>query len=185
MAVAQVMLGLRSLLVKVAVFFVMAALLAWALGGTLFPRPEIVDYSRITFQGTEWWLRMLAGGDEPGAVRWFLMERNGGKTFRQPALHPDEDGPGWRDATTPVIADDTLYVGFLTAEHGWQIAVFEQAAPLTRVVPVLDRLALERQLKRVQQGLPIQGEAIERAVRDEVLDAGAVTGGESRVSSSP
>ncbi|MEC7353398.1 MAG: hypothetical protein VYD99_09760, partial [Planctomycetota bacterium] len=93
MAVAQVMLGLRSLLVKVAVFFVMAALLAWALGGTLFPRPEVVDYSPVTFQGSQWWLRMLAGGDEPGAVRWMLMERNGGKTFAQPGLHPQDDDP--------------------------------------------------------------------------------------------
>ena len=81
MAVVQVMLGLRSLLVKLAIFFVMAALLAWALGGTLFPRPEIVDHSRVTFQGAEWWLRMLAGGDQPGAVRWYLMEKTGGKSF--------------------------------------------------------------------------------------------------------
>lgn len=172
MAVAQVMLGLRSLLVKVAIFFVMAALLAWALGGTLFPRPEVVDYSRITFQGTEWWLRMLAGGDEPGAVRWFLMERNGGKTYPQPALHPADEPLGWLDATTPVVADSTLYVGFRTAQDGWQIAVFEQAAPPTRVLPVLDRLAVERQLARVQQGLPLQDESIERAVRDEVLEVG-------------
>ena len=185
MAVAQVMLGLRSLLVKVAVFFVMAALLAWALGGTLFPRPEVVDYSRITFQGTEWWLRMLAGGDEPGAVRWFLMERNGGKTFCQPTLHEGENPSGWLDATTPVVADDTLYVGFRTARQGWQIAVFEQPAPLTRVMPVLDRLALERQLERVQQGLPIQEESVERAAREQVLDAGGASSEASRVSSTP
>ncbi|MEE2680790.1 MAG: hypothetical protein VX641_00290 [Planctomycetota bacterium] len=172
MAVAQVMLGLRSLLVKVAVFFVMAALLAWALGGTLFPRPEVVDYSRITFQGTEWWLRMLAGGDEPGAVRWFLMERNGGKTYPQPTLHPVDQPLGWLDATTPVVADGTLYVGFRTARKGWQIAVFEQAAPVTRVVPALDRLAVERQLARVQQGLALQDESVERSVRDRVLEVG-------------
>ena len=179
MAVAQVMLGLRSLLVKVAIFFVMAALLAWALGGTLFPRPEVVDYSRITFQGTEWWLRMLAGGDQPGATRWFLMERNGGKTFRQPGLHSPEDELGWLDATTPMVADDTLYVGFRTAQAGWQIAVFEQAAPLTRVVRVLDRLAVERQLARVQQGLPIQDESIERQVREQVLEVGDASSSES------
>lgn len=173
MAVAQVMLGLRSLLVKVAVFFVMAALLAWALGGTLFPRPEVVDYSPVTFQGSQWWLRMLAGGDEPGAVRWMLMERNGGKTFAQPGLHPQDDDPTWLDATTPVIAGDTLYVGFLTAKHGWQIAVFEQAAPLTRVVSVLDRLGVERQLARVSQGLPLQDEAVERTLREQVLRLGS------------
>ena len=43
MPIVQVILGLRSLIVKAVVFFIMAALLAWALGGTLFPRPEVVD----------------------------------------------------------------------------------------------------------------------------------------------
>ena len=170
MAVAQVMLGLRSLLVKLAIFFVMAALLAWALGGTLFPRPEIVDHSRVTFQGTEWWLRMLAGGDQPGAVRWYLMERTGGKSFVQPSLHPDETHPGWLDATGPIIASDRMYVGFQDARSGWQIAVFEQAAPLTEVVPVLDRLAVERQFARLRRDLPLQTIDQERTLRSEVLD---------------
>jgi hypothetical protein len=35
----QVALGLRSLVVRIVVFIIMAALLAWALGGTLWPRP--------------------------------------------------------------------------------------------------------------------------------------------------
>ena len=37
----QVLLGFRSLLFKIAVFLVMAALLAWALGGTLWPRVAV------------------------------------------------------------------------------------------------------------------------------------------------
>ena len=37
----QVYLGFRSLLVKLAVFVVMAALLAWAIGGTLWPRTAV------------------------------------------------------------------------------------------------------------------------------------------------
>jgi hypothetical protein len=170
MAVAQVFLGLRSLLVKCVVFFIMAALLAWALGGTLFPRPEVVDHPHVTFKDTEWWLRMLAGGDEPGAVRWYLMENTGGKTFKQPHLHQDDDG--WLDACGPVVAGNTLYVGFRTPREGWQIAVFEQAAPMTRQVSALDRLAVERQLARVGEGLPLQDLSIERAVREDVLDAG-------------
>ncbi|MEC8818240.1 MAG: hypothetical protein VXX30_04070, partial [Planctomycetota bacterium] len=99
--------------------------------------------------------------------------RNGGKTFAQPGLHPQDDDPTWLDATTPVIAGDTLYVGFLTAKHGWQIAVFEQAAPLTRGVSVLDRLGVERQLARVTQGLPLQDEAVERTLREQVLRLGS------------
>jgi hypothetical protein len=177
MAIVQVILGLRSLIVKAVVFFIMAALLAWALGGTLFPRPEVVDYTKVTFQSTEWWLRMLAGGDQPGAVRWYLMERTGGKTFRQPHLHAEEDGPGWLDAAGPLVADNVLYVGYQTARDGWQIAVFEQIAPVSRIVPAMDRLAVERQFARLRDGLPLQDRELEREIRDEVLDLGADTDG--------
>ena len=50
----QVALGFRSLLVRAAVFFVMAALLAWALGGTLWPRAVGVLLDEVSFAGTEW-----------------------------------------------------------------------------------------------------------------------------------
>ena len=174
MAIVQVILGLRSLIVKAVVFFIMAALLAWALGGTLFPRPEVVDFTKVSFQGADWWLRMLAGGDQPGAVRWYLMEKTGGKTFAQPHLHQDDDGAGWLDAAGPVVADNVLYVGFQTARDGWQIAVFEQIAPVTRIAPAMDRLAVERQLARVRMGLPLQDSSIERAIRSTVLDVNAI-----------
>ena len=150
----------------------MAALLAWALGGTLFPRPEVVDYPHVTFKNAEWWLRMKAGGDEPGAIRWYLMEKAGGKTFKQPHLHSDD--AGWLNARGPIVANQTLYVGFEDSLNGWQIAVFEHPAPMTRLVPALDRLAVERQLARVSQGLPLQDLSVERAVRADVLDAGDI-----------
>ena len=169
MAIVQVILGLRSLIVKSAIFFIMAALLAWALGGTLFPRPEVVDHGKVTFNGTEWWLRMLAGGDQPGAVRWYLMARNGGKTFPQPHLHPDPDDLGWLDATGPVLADNVLYVAFQTARDGWQIAVFEQTAPVSEIVPVMDRFSVERQLARVREGLPLQHRDRERTLREALI----------------
>ena len=173
MPIVQVILGLRSLIVKAVVFFIMAALLAWALGGTLFPRPEVVDYGKVTFNGTEWWLRMLAGGDQPGAVRWYLMARNGGKTFPQPHLHGDPEDVGWLDATGPVVADNVLYVAYQTAREGWQIAVFEQTAPVSRIVPAVDRLSVERQLARVRDGLPLQSRDEERLLREALLDIDA------------
>ena len=37
----QVILGFRSLLVKIAVFVLMAAMLAWILGGTLWPKTAV------------------------------------------------------------------------------------------------------------------------------------------------
>lgn len=187
MAVVQIILGLRSLLIKSAVFFVMAALLAWALGGTLFPRPEVVDFAPVTFRDTEWWLQMHAGGEEPGAVRWFLMQRSGGRTFMQPNLHEVEhvNALGWQDAAGPVIAGDTLYVGFKTAADGWQIAAFEQPAPVHTTVGALDRLSVERQLARVEAGLSLQDRAQERADRQAVLSGEAAgVGNDAEISSS-
>ncbi len=35
----QLALGVRSLIIRLVVFFIMAVLLAWALGGTMWPRP--------------------------------------------------------------------------------------------------------------------------------------------------
>ena len=113
---------------------------------------------------------LALGGDQPGAVRWYLMERTGGKSFLQPSLHPDETHPGWLDATGPIIASDRMYIGFQDAKSGWQIAVFEQAAPLSRIVPVLDRLAVERQFARLRLDLPLQTIVQERAIRGDVLE---------------
>ena len=63
----QLALGFRSLLVKAAIFFVMAGLLAWALGGTLFPR-------NLNFSGAgEVHWKASLGGDIDG-MQWTLMK---------------------------------------------------------------------------------------------------------------
>jgi hypothetical protein len=62
----QVALGFRSLLIKAGIFFVMAGLLAWALGGTLFPR-------NLNFSGAgEVHWKVSLGGDIDG-MQWTLM----------------------------------------------------------------------------------------------------------------
>ncbi|MBG80976.1 MAG: hypothetical protein CMJ39_09740 [Phycisphaerae bacterium] len=66
----QVALGFRSLLVRAAVFFVMAALLAWALGGTLWPRAVGVKLDEVSFGGKDWVWRAeidesLKSADQP------------------------------------------------------------------------------------------------------------------------
>ena len=48
-SMGQFALGIRSLLIRLAVFFVMAVLLAWALGGTLWPRAEVIDLDAMYF----------------------------------------------------------------------------------------------------------------------------------------
>ena len=65
----QVALGFRSLLIKAAIFVIMAGLLAWALGGTLFPRPTIADRPGEV-GGVHW---QVAVGGDLGGIRWTLL----------------------------------------------------------------------------------------------------------------
>jgi hypothetical protein len=55
----QVALGLRSLVFRIVVFIVMATLLAWVLGGTLWPRPvSAIQRPVINAGGSQWGWRV-------------------------------------------------------------------------------------------------------------------------------
>ena len=64
----QLVLGFRSLLIKIAIFFVMAGLLAWVLGGALFPQPTMVI---LPGAGEVYW-RVSSGGKIDGLL-WTLI----------------------------------------------------------------------------------------------------------------
>ncbi len=100
----QLALGFRSLLIKIAIFFLMAGLLAWALGGTLFPKPTIVD---LPGAGDVYW-RVSSGGELHG-LQWSLVQD--GKTIKS---------GHWQTAVGPVIVDGTSWVA--TGNSGqWSI----------------------------------------------------------------
>ena len=114
----QVALGFRSLLIKLAVFFVMAALLAWALGGTLFPRAEVAEFSAVSFGGRDWFWRLAVGGRETERVRWTMMVRTAdGKAEVFGTRH-------WIDVAGPVATDEAIYFAgraSLNANEPWRI----------------------------------------------------------------
>lgn len=90
----QLALGFRSILIKAAIFFVMAGLLAWALGGTLFPKPTIVN---LPGAGEIYW-RVSSGGDING-LQWSLMRND------------QEIKTGmWQSVVGPVIVDGTTWI---------------------------------------------------------------------------
>ena len=90
----QVVLGFRSLLIKAVIFFVMAGLLAWTLGGTLFPQPTVVN---LPGAGETYW-RVSSGGELHG-LQWSLMQGD------------QEIMSGrWQSAIGPVILDGTVWV---------------------------------------------------------------------------
>lgn len=137
----QVALGLRSLVVKALVFFLMAALLVWALGGTLFPRPEHAVLDTAAFGGKRWTLRLSVGGDHPGVVRYQLLAAPEADR-PEPVLGPFADAAGL------VVNADRLYAAVRTLpEEGgnWTLISFDEKGTIDRQ-PLPDRLAIEQAL---------------------------------------
>ena len=162
----QFALGLRSLLVKAAVFVVMAALLAWALGGTLFPRPETARFDGVLFAGERWFWELAVGGRKSGEVRWRMMIED-----EKGEISP-LDSHSWAEVSGPVVADDSLYYAgraSLNPAEPWRIEQVSKSRSVASY-PMPDRLAVELQLARLAAGLPIQDAATMRRQRPLVLD---------------
>lgn len=164
-AMGQVALGLRSLIVKLAVFVVMAALLAWALGGTLWPRAEQIRTEGVSFSGGEWYWRLSVGGADGEAVRWHLV-KSAGENNRV-----IEDRP-WLEAAGLAVADGVLFAAgrpSWTEDH-WLIREIDESGEPVADHPVPDRLAVEQQLARIRHGLPLQDVETILRQRAHVLD---------------
>jgi len=172
----QVVLGLRSLLVKIAVFVTMAALLAWALGGTLWPRTSIRAIGEpVACDGAE---IVLVHQVRPPRATYGIarVDEDGEIVDRTPKV--ERTTPAWREALTAVAAPDGATAAFAFEMAGrWSVAVVESPTDLAsgtgwRDWPVIDRLEAARQLARFAVGLPLQDEATQQAVRSAVIDAG-------------
>ena len=101
----QVVLGFRSLLIKAVIFFVMAGLLAWTLGGTLFPQPTVVN---LPGAGDIYW-RVSSGGEING-LQWSLMRGDQEiKTGR------------WQSTVGPAIVDGVSWIATGNAGQ-WSIS---------------------------------------------------------------
>ncbi len=161
----QVALGVRSLLIKVAVFVALASALAWALGGTLWPRPQVAQFDQVSFNGREWHWQLAVGGarSEPSWVRWTMMQR----TESGVAVTVDERE--WIDVAGPVVTESALYyAGRQKHDRQWTMVRIVDGDTHEYTLP--DRLAVEQQLARVQAGLTVQdADSIEQQ-RDLVLD---------------
>jgi len=163
----QFALGLRSLLIKLTIFVIMAALLAWALGGTLFPRPSVARFEPVSFAGQRWYWKLSVGGKKDGEVRWDLMTE--GEDQKITHFDPNRH---WAEVTGPIVKGDTLYFAGRETLHPaqpWRIEFVDQTRKVT-AHPMPDRLAVEQQLARLTAGLPLQDEEAIRHSRQTVLD---------------
>lgn len=161
----QLALGLRSLVIRFGVFVVLAALLAWALGGTLFPRPSIVEFDAVEFAGGRWYWQLAVGGREADRVAWRMMvDDETGEAHALRAL----DEQTWSQVAGPVRDDDVLYfAGRFGAT--WRIYGMHDDRSFD-VYKMPDRLAVEQQLARLDAGLPLQDIETIRRQRDDVLN---------------
>lgn len=162
----QVALGFKDLLIKAAVFVVMAALLAWILGGELLPSPERVDMAPVQFAGKAYFWQLSVGGRQRGRMSWRLMVAEDEKDS-EPL-----DQMTWSEVAGPLVSSGSLYFGGLASPDGspaWMLVRLTASGESTSF-PVPDRLAVERQLARVRAGLPVQDLETIQLQRALVLD---------------
>lgn len=163
----QVTLGLRSLAIKAAVFFIMAALLAWALGGTLFPRAEKAELASVGQSGRTWYWEIAVGGPHPGRVLYHLRSS---VTEETPETIDDRS---WLAIAGPLLLEDHLVYGGRLADRGWVI-VDRSTSGTSEEYAYPDRLEVERQLARLRRGMSLQSPAEAALDREAILDpAGA------------
>lgn len=166
---SQVLLGVRNLSLRIAVFVALAAALAWFLGGELFPRAKSLPREGISAGDNTARLVMwyTPDGLTSERVRWRLEVEVGGEARGVE--------PSWVEATDPVFdSGGVVHVGGRTGET-WAVWSFDPGSTDARAVRVgsfADRLEVERQLARVAAGLPVQDAADAKSARDSVLRAG-------------
>jgi hypothetical protein len=143
----QLALGLRSLLVKAAIFFLLAAALAWALGGTLFPRPARILFPGVEFSGALWQVRLSVGGEHPGEA-WYELVRS------SPGERLEVVGGEYAEVSGPVVAGDTLVLAVRQrdSEGGRWVLRHVGADRAEREEQLPDRLAVEEALAALRGG---------------------------------
>lgn len=170
----QLVLGFRSLFVKIAVFVVFAALLAWILGGTLWPKPHFVDSAAVSFDGGQWFWRQVIQGDrrQPAAVHWRLMAYDG----EMEEAKPFDDSIWHERSGQPLAVRGSLYYACRAddVDNGrWRI-IQVGADDATHVHPMPDAFAVDVQMMRLANGLSLADPKTIAIHQRELLEPDAV-----------
>ena len=125
---SQVFLGFRALAVKLLIFVIMAALLAWAIGGTLWPRTTIRQIGdAVEVGGSRFAMVYQARTDGQGTFGLATFDENQNLLEVQPDVR--ETTPIWREAL-PVVAGKnpsaSMACGFVMDDQ-WFVRVFPVA----------------------------------------------------------
>ena len=177
----QVYLGFRSLLVKLAVFVVMAALLAWAIGGTLWPRTAVgIVGTAVMVDGHSIALvdRLRSDGSR-AHFSLALLEQDGKVVEFWPPEKPEQET--WSEALSPVANPDaTRGAAAFGGDGEWSIVEFGTSStgghPLQDGNPVIrtvtGRLEAARVLEAFARGESAQSRGVEASATGEASSAG-------------
>ena len=102
----QATLAFRNLLVRAAIFVVLAAALAWFVGGTLFGKHR-VNFPAISWDGREWSAQVEGNGTRPDEVRWRLLSKLGEEPW---TVMPISESGQWRTLVGPNVDDQGLWI---------------------------------------------------------------------------
>ena len=110
----QLALGVRSLIIRLVIFFFMAVLLAWALGGTLWPRPVSAPAISATNGAVSCtWVARVSSYDPSMPLTYSLKWVNGrnSKTYRE----------DWTEVCGFVFNDDAIWTAARNDKWGWRV----------------------------------------------------------------
>lgn len=185
---SQVLLGVRNLSVRIAIFVLLAAVLVWFLGGSLFPRADEI------VRGT---VDVGRAGEGAGRVRLIeVVHPRSTLPSERVTFAVEAEGEGIastlgdgfeRCTTLPTIveagslvsvADPSAYrTAYFVARHAgsdaWNLYEIGGYAGCPRALHAYpDRFEAERQIARAQASLPVQEPAVAAAARDAAVRAG-------------
>ena len=135
----QLALGVRSLLIRLAIFFVMAILLAWALGGTLWPRPVYATAIESTSGDITWsWEVRVSSYDPSRPLTYALICQHKGEKH----VHRME----WVEVTGIVFEESLAWTAASQDGAGWQILKLTPNGDIEPGASVGDRMAADEVL---------------------------------------
>ena len=113
----QLVLGLRSLAIKIVVFVVLAAAFAWFIGGSLFPGSQVVNSPEFEWQGSKWHAQVTGNGRAPAPVQWCLVriDEHGDETVADLSV-----AGTWRNLQGPHFQTGVMMFGIQSEQTGLQ-----------------------------------------------------------------
>ena len=134
----QATLAFRNLLVRVAIFVVLAAILAWFFDGTIFGKHRVY-FPSITWDGREWSAQVEGNGTRPDEVRWRLLSKLGEEPW---TVVPISETGQWRKLVGPNVDDQGLWIKVAenvstdAPELKWTLIRFTQSGSEPSKTPV-------------------------------------------------